>query len=151
MKKGSKPSKNPAKLKRFLSIAFTLLELIVVIVIIAILAVISFPKFSTMRESSVEQEAIANLKLIQTAEKIYKMETGYYYPYCISPPCSEDRISEIDDHLKLAIPSVGINWDYKIVDASSAAFTGKAKRTTNTTRVKCVDKDNEPSDCNGTW
>lgn len=134
---------NPQKLRLFkgnLSLTgFTLLELIVVIVIIAILAVISFPQFTKMKENSLDQEAIANLKLIQTAEKIYKLETTFYNP------C--ENVYGINEGLKLSIPTAETrNWNYEVEVTGTApddTFTGKAQRKGSDSRVKCIDQDDD--------
>ena len=118
----------------------TLLELIVVIVIVGILAVISLPKFTAMKENSFDQEAIANLKIIQDAEKYYKMETGSYVS-CLD-------VTAINTNLKLLLPS-SENWNYK-VEVVSGAFTAKAQRIGSDSRVKCIQETNDdPYTC--TW
>ncbi len=126
------------KKNRVFLTGFTLLELIVVIVIIAILAVISLPQFGKMKETSLDQEAIANLKLIQAAEKIYRMETAFYYPDpTVLPSANTDQMNE---NLKLAIPTAGTpNWDYKVT-ATTSTFTANAKRDS---REKSIDQDGE--------
>ncbi|MCM8795768.1 MAG: prepilin-type N-terminal cleavage/methylation domain-containing protein, partial [Candidatus Omnitrophica bacterium] len=57
---------------------FTLLELVVVIIIIGILATFGISQYIPARERALGKEAIANLKLIAAAERIYRMETGRY-------------------------------------------------------------------------
>ncbi len=122
---------------------FNLLELIIAMVIIAILAVISFPKIRTMREDSIDQEVIANLKLIQAAEKIYKMEAGYYI--------ETNNIVETNSQLKLSIPASGGNWYYKVEDVTSSGFTGKAQRTADSSKVRCIQEEEDPYNCDGSW
>jgi type II secretory pathway pseudopilin PulG len=127
--------------------SITLLELIVVIVILAILAILSLPRFGKIKEHSIEKEAIANLKLIQAAEKIYKLEMVTYISGSVT--------ADLNSALRLALPTTSpYYWDYKVVDSSGSAFTAKAQRTTvsggSTSTVKCLDQDDaEPSDC--TW
>ncbi len=122
---------------------FTLLELIVVIVIIGILAVISLPQFSAMKENSLDQEAIANLKLIQAAEKIYKMEVTFY--------ASCANAVAINSWLRLSIPTASTNWNYKVEVTSEYTpgnlFTANAQRVP-TGRAKCIDEANiDPYPC----
>lgn len=109
-------------------------------VIVAILAVISFPKFTAMRENSFDQEAIANLKLIQDTEKYRKMEMGSYVS------CSD--AATINTELRLFIPTTSPNWEYKVDGVDTDTFTGKARRLGSDSRVKCIDQDDdEPSSC----
>ncbi len=99
---------------------FTLTELLIVIIIIGILAALALPQFSKTKEHALRKEAQANLKLIAAAEKIYRMEAGAYYPVPAGPQSS---ITNINDYLKLSIPSGGArNWDYA-VDSSTNVST----------------------------
>ncbi|MBU1727433.1 MAG: type II secretion system GspH family protein [Candidatus Omnitrophica bacterium] len=84
---------------------FTLLEMIVVIIIVGILATLGFSQYGSYREKVVDKEAQANLKLIQAAERIYRMEYGFYYPYQQSATAAQ-----INDMLRLTLPTK--NWNY---------------------------------------
>lgn len=96
--------------------SFTLVELIIVIIIIGILATFAMPAFRVTQERALDNEAKANVKLIQAAEKIYKMETGNYY-------VSGD-IAAINQNLKLALPA-GSNrsWNYATGASGCAVAT----------------------------
>jgi prepilin-type N-terminal cleavage/methylation domain-containing protein len=101
----------------------TLIEIIVVVLIIALLAALGSPQFSAIRERALGKEAKANLKLIDAAEKIYRMETGFYYP---SSGTKTDK-DEINSNLKLSITET--NWDYAITGASGgASYSATADR-----------------------
>ena len=100
---------------------FTILELIVVIVILAIVAIVSLPGFTKMKESSLDQEAIANLKLIQAAEKIYKVEMTTYYV--------ATNADSLNSYLKMALPTTGVNWNYRVdTTDNTTIFTANATR-----------------------
>lgn len=120
--------------------SFTLLELIIVIVIIGILASLGLPQFFKTRERALGDEAIANLKLIAAAEKIYQMETGSYY-------ISSD-LNNINSNLKLSLTDA--NWAYSIT-GGLAAFTAIAARNGDGGYFDCVysftntDTDGEPN------
>jgi len=93
---------------------FSLIELIIVLIIIGILVSISLPGYNKMKEQTLDKEAKANLKLIQAAEKIYRMEIGGYYP--------STYITNINQELKLDIPSGATkNWDYSTTGAGSVS------------------------------
>jgi len=80
------------------------MELIVVVVIVGILATFAMPAFINSREKALDKEAAANLKLIQAAQKIYRMETRNY----IDCP----NASDINTNLRLDIPTGSPKWNY---------------------------------------
>lgn len=88
----------------------------VVIVIIGILVALALSSFGTTREHALDKEAKANLRLIQAAEKIYRMEMNYYFP----PGTNTSDPSVINEGLKLRlpIPPKTISWNYN-VDAAN--------------------------------
>ena len=53
---------------------FTLFELLIVVIIIGILATLAIPHYTLSRERVFGREAIANLKMIGAAERMYRME-----------------------------------------------------------------------------
>jgi len=99
------------------------MELIAVVIIIGILAAIAIPRYTTSKERAIGKEAIANLKLIAVAEKIYRMETNgaNYYP----DSGAETNIANINSNLKLSLTET--NWDYSITGGAST-FTAYADR-----------------------
>lgn len=98
--------------------AVTLLELITVVIIIGILAGIAYPLYDKARESALDKEAIANLKLIQSAEKIYKLELGSYYASSV--------IADINQNLKLSLNTAASRpWDYQAIASGCAEATRK--------------------------
>jgi len=105
------------------NIAVTLIEILVTLIIIAILVALALPQFSVMRERSFSKEAKANLKLIDAAEKIYRMEQGFYYPY--SSSVSDQQA--INANLKIAITEE--NWGYTISGDNGASYASVAGRT----------------------
>lgn len=120
---------------------FTLIELIIVLIIIGILATFALPQFATTKESTLDKEAKVNLKLIQAAEKIYRIETGVYI--------NAADTSTVNNLLKLSIPSgSGASWVYKVVDASATTFTSKSRRNVGGGRTWCIrPTDEEPYSC----
>lgn len=111
---------------------FTLIELIIVVVIIGILAAFAMPQFAKTKERALGNEARANLKLIQAAEKIYRMEMNTYYPALADPPQSD--VNHINDDLKLSLTEA--NWDYSITGGAST-FTASAARNGTSGYLDC--------------
>ncbi|HOW42681.1 MAG TPA: prepilin-type N-terminal cleavage/methylation domain-containing protein [Candidatus Omnitrophota bacterium] len=99
---------------------FTLIELLVVLIIIGILATISINQFIGPRESALNKEAIANLKLIAAAERMYRMETGSYV--------SAATETDLNDKLKLLLPAVNRKWQYAVDAPTKDTFRATAVR-----------------------
>ncbi len=120
----SKKDKNKESVPTPKSLAwgFTILELIVVIVIVGILAALALPGYNKTKEKQYDKEAVANLKLIMAAEKVYRMEIGAY----MAPTTNMDYINR---DLRLAL-STGTNklWDYEVVTGIANDTCIKAKR-----------------------
>ena len=68
------------KMKKIIKRGFTLTELLIVVVFIGVVISISVVNFRKTRERAYDKEAIANLYLIQHAEKLYNMSFGAFYP-----------------------------------------------------------------------
>lgn len=125
---------------------FTLTEVLIVVIIIGILASLGLPQFYKTIGKALTKEAIANLKLIAAAEKVYRMEIGGYYPQ--NPP--EGDIADINSYLRLYFTNE-TNWDYTITTAAPNTFTATADRTGTGTYSTCIytlthnDADGEPN------
>lgn len=96
---------------------FSLIELIVVVIIIGILAALALPGFGTSKERVLDKEAKANLALIQAAEKIYKMESSFYYP----SSGSTSVIADINTYLRVSLPSSALSWTYTVSTSQATA------------------------------
>lgn len=107
--------------------AFSLVELIVVVIIIGILASIAMPNYLHTQERALDNEAKANLKLIQAAEKIYRMEEGFYYPFS-----GTADTTQINTDLKLSIPGSS-KWSYSIPTPQDGG--SQAQRNGNDNRI----------------
>jgi len=122
---------------------FTLVELLVVIIIIGILAALALPGFGVSKERVLDKEAKANLALIQAAEKIYRMESGFYYP----SSGNSSVITDINTFLRLNLPTNVLSWTYK-VDTDNSQTT--ASRLPSSSRVWTLTYTGSTSACTGT-
>ena len=121
---------------------FTLLELLIVIVIVGVLATLGLSNLKPFKEKTLEKEVKASLSLISSAEKIYRMESGHYYP-----PSGIAFTSTINSELKLAL--TGTNWNYRIDNYTGTGFTGRGTRTNDSTKQWCVtESTGTPYACN---
>lgn len=126
--------------------AFTLVEILVVIVIIGTLAALAWPSFITTKEKTLDREAKATLALMRAADRIYRMEIGYYYPYS----GSVNTVSTINTDLRLSLPDIASpNWSYSL---SSPTGIGSAARTAGAARTWTLDSAaaSEEPVCTGT-
>jgi len=114
-------------------LGFTIVELTVVLIVLGILVVLAVGQFSGSREQAVRKEAMANLKLIAAAEKIYKLETTLY--------ANQTSTADLNNNLKLSLPISNPNWNYKVVAANDTAFSAKAGRTKDSNAtVLCINQ-----------
>ena len=99
--------------------AFTLTELLIVVIIIAILATLALPMLVKTLEKAKIGEAISNLNLIRTGQKIYFLEYGHF--------------TNTIDTLNIENPNDADSryFDYSIPSADSSDFTGRAQRRSN--------------------
>ncbi len=123
--------------------SFSLIELIVVVIIIGILAALALPGFGTSKERVLDKEAKANLALIQAAEKIYKMESGFYYP----STGTTSVIADINTYLRVNLPTSALSWTYS-VDGDGTQTT--ASRLPSSSRVWTLTFTGSTPSCTGT-
>ena len=100
----------------------TLLEIITVIIIIGVLATLGIPGYMKFKERYLVREAIANLKLVAAAERIYHLEWKEYF--------TSGDIGAINSVLGLSLSEA--SWDYSIAasgSGASATFNAEADRT----------------------
>ncbi len=107
---------------------FTLVELIIVLVIVAILAGIALPNFMAMKERTLGREAIASLRLMIAANRVYRMESGFYYPFIpAGTSASENDATLINNNLRLSLTEN--NWDYSILSSTLPCSNATAIRS----------------------
>jgi type II secretory pathway pseudopilin PulG len=93
------------------------MEILATIIIIGILAAIAIPNFTPMRENVLDKESNASLKLIQAAQKIYRLEAGFYFPYS----GTESIQGTINTNLRILLPTDDSTrkWTYRCADTAS--------------------------------
>ncbi|MBU1852488.1 MAG: prepilin-type N-terminal cleavage/methylation domain-containing protein [Candidatus Omnitrophica bacterium] len=95
---------------------FTLTEILIVVIIIAILATLALPMLVKTIEKAKVGEAISNLNLIRTGEKIYCLEWATF-----SSDIEELNIESPND-------ATSRYFYYTIEDADDSDFTARATR-----------------------
>jgi type IV pilus assembly protein PilE len=126
---------------------YTIIEILVVLVIVATLAALAWPNYTKIKEKSMNREAKANLALIRAAEKVYRLEQGFYYPYA---PATANVASDINSDLKLSLPDPGTNWAVSITTTSSSAGAATDTRNISSGRVWSHNFANEEPTCTNT-
>ncbi len=95
---------------------FTLAELLITIVILAVLTAIALPQFQKTGDKANKDQAIADLRRIQTAEKIYFLKNGVYI-YC-------DNKSDFQNILGVELSPV--KYYYVVDEISATSFNAYA-------------------------
>lgn len=109
---------------------FTLLEVIITIIIIGIVSTFGIAQYIVSWEKALDKEAIANLRLILAAERIYRMETPPYDKYCAAT-----GTAKVNAKLKLLLPEKEATWSYRIKTYDNdTKFCAEARRSRGTVR-----------------
>ncbi len=113
---------------------FTMLEILMVVIILAVLATIAVPMFTKAIRTAREREAKAMLKLIVQAQKVYRLENTFYYPFS----GSQGNTSNINQNLSLDLHER--YWDFTVES------TGCAQAVSSHKQLHMNVGDDEPSD-----
>jgi len=115
-------------------------------VIIGILVALALPNYNAIKEKSLNREAKANLALIRAAEKIYRMEQGFYYPHL----ATTSVISDINSDLKLSLPVTPVSWTVNLNSTAAPEFAEISRTGVGADgRVWKIEFQNEDSTCSG--
>jgi len=116
---------------------FSLLELMVVVVIIGILTAFAIPSYIAATKRAKFDEAITNLRLIHSGERMYRLDYNTYtddlddlYPGYIDDPNANS----------------GRSFDYSIESATATTFSAEAEYIADTTKFLNIDEDGDISD-----
>lgn len=101
--------------------AFTLMELVIVVVILGILATLGITRYRASYEQALSRQAVADLKLIAAAERIYRIEMGTFYPAA----GVVNNVGTININLRLMLSAK--DWTYNITGGADT-FTATASR-----------------------
>lgn len=126
---------------------FTLAEVIIVVIIIGILATFAMPQYAKIQEKGLDNEAKANLVLIQAAENMYKTESNVFYgPSAVH--------ADLSTNLSVSLPPADgkQKWNYSTKVTAAAGVTpeevcAQAERNVSSNKRywKIMDTDNAPS------
>ena len=125
---------------------FTLTEILITFLVIAVVASIAIPGFSNARKKAAANQAIAYLRTIRTAEKMYYAKWKSYYAYSGSAAIKTGLSAETasaDYVFSVAAP---------IVAPATVATTFSAMaRKGSTAPTNCTDSDTICVDQDGAW
>ena len=100
--------------------SFTLIETIIVVVIIGVLISFAMPAYINSKRNTLDREAHTQLKLIRSAERVYRLEIGGYVDCTDNTNCNA--------LLNLDLPASGVsNWDYSVINSTVNVFQGQAQ------------------------
>ena len=121
--------------------SFTLLEILIVIIIIGILAALGYINYARVQENNLDKEAQSDLRVILTAESLYRMQSttdSFLQP-------SPNTNAGINTAFDLSLPTLNCAtsnsncyWEYSIPIATSSAFCAQALRNGNNGRSWCI-------------
>ncbi len=104
---------------------FNFLELIITVIIITVMGAIAIPAFRVTQERALDNEAKANVKLIQAAQKIYSVEYGGYF--------AQSTNLGINTNFRVSVPaSLQRTWDYTTDAAGTVTAIPFSPRVTRT-------------------
>ncbi len=124
--------------------SFTLIELSVVIIIIGILSLLTINYYGPYRENTFDREAQANLRLMFSAERIWRMESNnnqYTDPPTLPAPACPlpNNTTGVNGTLRLTLPITNAGWNYQIrTYAVGTNFCAQATRTAAPVRSFCI-------------
>lgn len=102
--------------------AFTLLEILVVITLVSIIAAFSIPNFTKSMEKSYESEAVAQLKILHSANRRYYAENDTFYA------SSANTIALINTNFSVNLSSDGnLTYTYTYTSNTNWIFTAAYK------------------------
>lgn len=104
---------------------FTMVELMAVVIILGIIVAMAVPGWIKSVEEAKNQEAIAGLKLIRTAQRMYYIEYEVYYP---SSSSTVNDLATLKADLEIELESQ--HWSYSTTSDNSGTptFTATATR-----------------------
>ncbi len=127
--------------RRLRNRGLTVVEVLIALIIISVLASLAIPSFMKAVEESKDKEAQTILRLIRTAERIYRLKYNFYY----TGP--ESVVSALNSSLRLNIESPERNWDYEVLVNGVSDFRARATRLSppvNYERKWEITKDGDP-------
>ena len=89
--------------------AFSIVELIIVVIVVGILVSFGMPAYLKAKTKAIDREAQSQLKLIQAAQKVYRMETNNYIA-CVD---NDDCDTKLNTELPPGTGNGG-NWNYSV-------------------------------------
>ena len=104
---------------------FTLTELLITVIIIGILATLALPMLVKTLEKAKVGEAMSNLNLIRTGQKIYFLEWGKFSPNIsdLNIENPNDATSRYFYYEDVAVPDLAVNFRAQAIRGGTGAVS----------------------------
>lgn len=113
--------------------SFTIIETIIVVIIVGILVSFAMPAYINAKRNTLDREAQTQLRLIRSAERVYRLEVGGYVNCANNATCNT--------RLNLDLPPAGVSdWDYSVINSTVNTFDGEAQNGGGTSNWQ-IDQD----------
>ncbi len=126
-----------------------MIEILVVLIVVGLLVSLTFPGYVKMKEGAIDREVKTALKLIQSAQKIYRLSKPYYYGNQASCSAGDDYIDNINTKLHLDLNNQ--NWQYCVETdpVTHSDYIAEATRTKGSSRTWRIGSQDENPTCVG--
>ncbi|KPK98624.1 MAG: hypothetical protein AMJ95_03130 [Omnitrophica WOR_2 bacterium SM23_72] len=126
---------------------YTLLEIIIVVIIVSIIASLALTYYSNIKETALDKQVKADLRLLRVAQLSYRMDhNGEYYP----SSGSTSVIGDINNNLKVHLAGGGAAaWNFAVwsTGCSRATRNGDDGRSWYLTIDDADEEPNEGAGC----
>jgi len=125
----------------------SLIEILVVLIVVGLLASLTFPGYVKMKEGAIDREVKTALKLIQSAQKIYRLSKPHYYGNLGSCAKGNDYTDNINTKLHLDLSNS--NWTYCVETdtANYSDYQAEAYRMAGSDRTWRIGSHDENAGC----
>jgi len=119
---------------------FTLTEILITVLVLAVLVAIAIPGFSKAKDRAAANQAVAYLRTIRTAEKMYYAKWKTYQAFTDYAAIKADLSAEVK----------AADYTFNVTTPSTTTFYARARKG-STAPANCTDSDTICLDQDGAW